>query len=340
MKQAPKELTVRAKDAWHRYWFAPIAPYWIAMCRIFVGYQLFRYVRDREPWNEFSGLGVLPTLPEDLWDPISFVAVLNLPPPSSDVLTVIWWITLAAAVAVTLGAGTRLTSVVAALGGLYLLTLPNCFGKINHGYNVLALMVLVLPFCRMGAALSVDAVLRKLRGRPTPVQASHFNWPVKLIQFSFAFMLFFAGWHKVVVGGPGWVLSDNLRNTLLYQNLLVRSETPASDLVMQVANTPVLWKAAAAAALLGELSFILIMFTRRWWARAALVGVGAGFLIGLDVFMGLPNPTLLWLLPVFVNWNWIAERLPLRTLRETDVGDEPPPSRETPVGQPPGLGHM
>lgn len=61
------------------------------------------------------------------------------------------------------------------------------------------------------------------------------------------------------------------------------------------------------------------------------------FLLGLDVFMSLPNPTLLWLLPVFVNWNWIAQRLPFPTLDETGMGEESSEHRGTAVQQAAGV---
>jgi vitamin K-dependent gamma-carboxylase-like protein len=302
------KLAERVRQSWSRYWFTPTAPFWLAACRILVGSQLFVHLRARDPRDPLSALGVIPGLPHELWEPVSFVRWLGLAPPTETTLTTVWTLTVIAAVAMTIGLGTRAASILAAAGGLYLLTLPQCFGKINHGYNVLAMMLLVLPFARAGAALSVDSVIRRARGEMPPKLSPDFNWPVKVIQFSFAFMLFFAGWSKVTTGGLSWVFSDNLRNTLEYQNFVVHEEVPTAGIVYPIVHNPWLWKAVAAGVVLGELSFIAIMFVRRWWQRLALLGVAAGFIVGLAVLMRLPNPTLLWLLPVFVDWNWAAEK--------------------------------
>lgn len=300
-------------EAWTRYWFKPIPPFWLAACRVTVGLQLYAYLRVREPEDFSSSLGVLPALPDYLWQPVSFVGLLGLGPPSEGTLSIVWSVTLVATVATIIGLATRPASALAAAGGLYLIVLPNCYGKINHGYNALAMMLLVLPFARAGAALSIDSVVRQARGKICPSVSPGFNWPVKLIQFSFAFMLFFAGWNKIVVGGPEWVFSENLRNTLMYQNFVVRGENPTAPVVYSIIHNPWLWKTVAAGVVLGEIAFVAIMFLRRWWQRVALLAVAAAFLLGLWVAMQLPNPTLLGLLPVFVDWNWVVQRLmPLR----------------------------
>lgn len=324
-RYSAKLVAKRVRRSWARYWFTPTAPFWLAACRILVGLQLYVYLRARDPRNPLSVLGVVPGLPHELWEPVSFVGWLGLAPPTERSLTIVWTLTMIAAVAMTIGLGARAASIVAAGGGLYLLTLPQCFGKINHGYNVLAMMLLVLPFARAGAALSVDSVIRRARGEPRPTLSSDFNWPVKLIQFSFAFMLFFAGWSKLTTGGLGWVFSENLRNTLEYQNFVVREELPPAGILDPIIHNPWLWMTVAAGVVLGEICFIAIMFVRQWWQRLALLGVAAGFIVGLAVLMRLGNPTLLWLLPVFVNWNWAAEkarwfvRRPLRPPREVTV---------------------
>jgi hypothetical protein len=305
----------RLHASWTRYWFTPTAPYWLAACRLIVGLSLCAYLWHKDPWDPLSALGVLPTLPAELWHPVSFVGLLGLGPPTQAALTIIWAATLTGAVAMTLGLATRFASIIAALGGLYLIALPNCFGKINHGFNVLGMMLLVLPFARAGAALSVDSVVRRARRMAVPELSSDFNWPVKLIQFSFAFMLLFAGWNKLVVGGLDWVFSDSLRNILVFQNFVVRGGRPTAGVVYPVIQHPWLWTAVAGGVVASELGFVAIMFVRRSWQRAALLAVGFGFVVSLGVVMQLPNPVLLALLLVFVNWNWVVERANLELQR-------------------------
>lgn len=47
-------------EAWTRYWFKPIPPFWLAACRVIVGLQLYAYLRVREPEDFSSSLVYFP----------------------------------------------------------------------------------------------------------------------------------------------------------------------------------------------------------------------------------------------------------------------------------------
>jgi hypothetical protein len=180
--------------------------------------------------------------------------------------------------------------------------------------NVVAMTLLILPFAPAGASLSVDAVLRARRqrrdghaGSPGPPSGAY-NWPVKLLQFSFALMLFFAGWNKIRRGGLEWITTDHLRTTLLHHNLALR-DGYVSPFVGPVVENPALWHVVAAAVVVTETAFVLIMFARRWWLRGLLLAGGAGFVLGLLLFMGFWNPELFLLIALFPHWNRILGRL-------------------------------
>ena len=121
-------------------------------------------------------------------------------------------------------------------------------------------------------------------------------------------MLLFAGWNKLSVGGADWVFSDSLRNILVFQNFVVQSDGSTAGVLNPIIENPWLWKSIAGAVIVSELCFIAIMFVPRGWQRMALLAVGVGFILSLDVAMQLPNPVLLSLLLVFVDWNWVVER--------------------------------
>lgn len=195
--------------------------------------------------------------------------------------------------------------------------MTNSWGKVNHGYHVLGLALIILMFSRSGDAWSLDALIQRfvpqLRRRP-PERSWQYAWPVTAMQIAFALMFFFAGWNKLMTSGLAWAFSENMRNTLVYQNLLVRDWVNATWVVRAAVDIdqPWVWQLLGAGALFSELLFIAVVFVRNSpWTRRALLLLGVSLVVGLDQLMQLPNPVLLAMLLLFVDWNGAQLRVSL-----------------------------
>ena len=213
---------------WNAFWFAEVQPFALGVCRLLVCASGFAFLLSEPIWDPTSQLAVLPDLPADLWQPFPLAESLGLQPPTRAAVVGAYWATLLALCLATIGAWTRPACVVAAAGTLYLVALRSCWGKIFHDYHVLSVMLVLLALAPCGAALSVHAWRRKRAGQAPPQPSWQYGWPVKLLGFSYALMMFWAGYNKLAVSGMDWILSDNMRNMLLVQNLCETSSPPPS----------------------------------------------------------------------------------------------------------------
>ena len=295
-------MLAKLGTAWDRFWFAPEAPYALAVCRITACAALLSFLLAEPAWLATSQLGVLGGLPQEFWLPIPALQFLHIGPPSYASVYLTFGITLAAVILLALGLFSRVSSIVCAAGAFYLLSVRNSWGKIYHDYHVLMVILIVLAVSAAGDALSLDSILRRRSGKPTPNANGAYRWPVKLIQLSYALMLFFAAYNKLAEGdGIEWMFSENLRNTLLVQNYVLE---PAPTLLGPwVARHRVLWTAGAVMAVTGQLTAIGLVFIRQRWIRLAIFLLLAGFLIGRTFMMGMPEPIFAILALVFVQWK-------------------------------------
>lgn len=314
---------------WNRFWFRPAEPYALAVGRMVIAYAVLMFLLGSRwagtPVPNWSALGSLnfksryATYAENdvsLYFPVSYLELLGVPPPTQTALTLAFAAAFFGAWMLAFGLASRTAASVTAVSMLYLLAMVNSWGKVNHGYHVLGLVLVVLAFSRCGDAWSLDSLLRrrspKLRAVSIAEQAWEYRWPITAMQMSWALMFFFAGWNKLMTSGLEWAFSENMRNTLVYQNYLVRDwETASWPVRMAVEiDHSWLWYALGTGALATELFFVGIVFVWRWkWVRRAFLLAGGGLVLGLDVLMQLPNPSLLVLLILFVDWNGIRSRL-------------------------------
>jgi uncharacterized membrane protein YphA (DoxX/SURF4 family) len=304
--------SARMLSLWNRFWFAPVAPYALAVCRLSACAALLSFLLAEPAWVATSQLGVLGDLPHEFWLPIPALEIMGIGPPSAASIAAAFGLTLSAVTLLALGLFTRVSSVVCAAGAFYLLAARNSWGKIYHDYHVLVVILLVLAVSACGDALSLDRYRQNHSGKPAPKPSWKYRWPVKLIQLSFALMFAFAAYNKLAEGdGLEWVFSENMRNTLLVQNF-VNERTPTL-LGPLVARHRVLWTMGAAGIMLAQAMVIGLVFIRQRFVRAALFLLLGGFIAGRTLLMGMPEPIFAILALVFVDWNAIVARWPRRS---------------------------
>jgi hypothetical protein len=149
------------------------------------------------------------------WTPIYLFQVLGLGPIPLPTAQLVQTVTVVALAAGAVGLGSRLACAIGALGFLYWSGLGYSFGKPHHDKIALAFAVSALPFARVGAAVSIDALLRRWwrRGRaPVTTVAA---MPIRLTQFSLAVGYCGAGSAKLLLGGPQWFNGYTLQGIML-----------------------------------------------------------------------------------------------------------------------------
>lgn len=240
-----RQLLERATAAWDRFFFTPVSTSTVALVRIAFGVVLLGWTLSVGPdvRTFFSGQGLLAAPPSRRWT-VGLLHVL----PSDTVVVGLWVVLLVAALAMIVGLGSRVASVVAFVA-LLSFQRRNPW-VLNSGDLLLRHLAFFLMFAPTGAALSLD---RWLRHREAfwdhPSRAA---WPLRLIQLQLAIGYFFAVWAKVqgstwnqgTAVGYAWQIGDIVRfplpEVLIDSVILVNLATWAT-LALELALATAVW---------------------------------------------------------------------------------------------------
>jgi hypothetical protein len=277
----------------------------LAVCRVlFFAWLLLRIAPDAASADWAS-------VDAAFWLPTHLFVALQLEPASPAALRVAdvaWTASLALA---CLGLWTRASTCAALLLGVYVLGLPQCFGKVDHWSGLLVLVLLVLALARCGDALSLDAWLarRDARGRVRPggpseersierssMRAPHggvgscsgeYRWPIQLVRLTMVLVFFAAGVAKLRFGGRAWFDPTNMAAILVQPHYALDRSLPALGLTLAgmkgvcafLAAATVAAETAAPLALVGGTAAAVIVGTLflMQLGNAVLLGVHASF---------------------------------------------------------------
>src|SRR5262249_50309019 len=109
----------------------------LAICRIVV-YACALYYYGAADYSQWR------SVPHVFWKPIFLFQALHVGPQSVAAVVVVQWVWRASLVLSCVGLFARVAMPVAGLAGLYLLALPNNYGRIMHGSAALAVALLIL----------------------------------------------------------------------------------------------------------------------------------------------------------------------------------------------------
>ena len=242
----------------------------------------------------------------------SLPAELQFPPPGVGFIlayvpineTVAWYASVAlviACVASILGLFTR-TSIIISIGlSLYVLGLPQVFGKINHYHHLIWFMA-ILAVSPCADVLSLDAIFKSWKNAdrgvidpPGPSQI--YALPLRFVWLLMGVIYFSAGFWKAWTGGYRWAWSDNPRNLMYNKWTELSGWTP----LFRIDHYPLLYKLSALATLAFELSFIVLIFfaTVRWLAPLG----GLAFHNMTNLFMRISFWNLQGCYVTFVDWK-------------------------------------
>jgi hypothetical protein len=282
---------------WQRFWFTPASPHALAVARIVFALHGLWLLWSRD----FAGVAALPP---DFFTAVSPQVVrrygLLLGRPETEA-----WLQGVAAVALIAAAAgwaPRLTCLAAAILLYHLAPYESVLWAPTPYFR--GLDVTVLGLVIVGVSRSAEAwVVGRTIAAPSP--SWEYRWPVALLQLFVALTYFFSGYSKLWYEGLDWASAENIRNHLLaftQDDFLVVYRSLGTWL----ADQPVLCALIGAGTLLLELTFPLAVFvpsTRRVYVPAALVFHGGVVFAMNVVWLNWPQ------LAVFVNWDWVRQRV-------------------------------
>lgn len=242
------------------------------------------------------------------YPPLGLGGIVAVLPINEPVVVMAAGLFVVAGTCALVGLYTRPAAIVTTLLGLYVLGIPQFYGKVNH-YHHLLWFAAILAVSRCGDAVSVDAMRRAWRvadrgqifERPSPALA--YALPLRFVWLLMGLIYFFPGFWKFVVSGPAWALSDNVRD-MLYAKWLDFGGWQAP---FAIDSYPMLYRAAGLGTLAFELLFIvLILFPR---TRPVAAVTGFFFHTTTFLFMRINFLTLQMLYVSFINWDGLARRV-------------------------------
>jgi predicted DCC family thiol-disulfide oxidoreductase YuxK len=215
-----------------------------------------------------------------------------------------------------IGLFTRTSALLAMVLALYVLGVPNFYGKVNHSSHQLIWFAAILAASRCGDALSCDAAIAAWRraGRGVidpPAPSTLYALPLRLVWLLMGLIYFFPGFWKLWNVGIDWALTDNLKLYLYRRWVLLDGWTPS----FRIDRYPALYQLGGLGTMLFEVSFLfLILFPR---LRLAAAFGGLAFHNILDRLMRIPFRPLQRCYVAFFDWDAI-----LRFLGRRMFGDE------------------
>lgn len=191
----------RLREAWERFFFAPLSSTPIAVFRILYGACVTAtLILLHSEWLDWLGVHSWITLSTmTAVEPGVRLNLFKVMPQNDTWIAAFFWIFLGFAVLLTIGLWTRLSSVIVFV---CLASMQQRNLYILHGGDVfLRVSGFFLIFAPAGAALSVDRLIRVHRKREGAEIASRAPWAQRMIQFELA-LLYFCSFLWKIQGAP------------------------------------------------------------------------------------------------------------------------------------------
>ncbi len=222
--------------------------------------------------------------------------------------SVLYWMAIVALFAALLGVFPRVACAVAGMLLYHLAPLESIIWTPSPGIRGLTITVpslVLLSLSRCGDSL---ALRPHRRSDHVPDLSADYSWQLRLIQLLVCQMYLFSAIAKLETSGLAWISAENMRHWFLYL-----SQVPDTAVFTRpgawVASVPALNMIAAAGTIIFEASFVTVMFSRT--ARRVLVPAAFAFHLGIVFTLNLTLPAMPLLL-VFVNWDWLRDRIAVR----------------------------
>jgi hypothetical protein len=186
-----------------------------------------------------------------------------------------------------LGLFTRPMAAIAAVLSIFVLGVPQLYFKVLHGLQVPVLTALILAVSPAGDAVSVDALLRRVRGIAAPGLSIAYSLPVRFAWLLVGTSYLFPGFWKLWLAGDLWVDGTRMRSSLFEK----WAQLPDYEPLFRPDNWPWFLIAGGTATLVFELGFLPATLFRTSRIVAGLTA--AAFHIGVGITMTI------WFDPVY-----------------------------------------
>jgi len=305
-------MTVRALvDRWNAYWFPRTSTVPLAAARILaVAAQLFWFMHDLS-----YHLELVERNPGFVSPQLIIRAIAALTPENTvftpSGLTLIYTLTRIAGALALVGLGTRLALFCFAAGTTFFIAHGYSYGDVHHTEAIFVMFLFALAFAPSGASWSVDAVLRRRRGKTASSASSDLAiWPLKFVHLMLSLTYFSTGISKLIRGGLQWMNGYTLQG-YTFADALTRN-IPLGLWLAQQHELAIVLSIGTVFFELFYFVSMLVPWTAPFWFLGAIA-----FHFGLYLTAGHPffqHITLNFILLLFLTppwWRaWLGQFLP------------------------------
>ena len=265
----------------------------LGLMRIFSSLFILFFLIPGEGISHFAWLS---TMPADFFSPPPGpMMILDQFPPLA-VFQTIHTILLVSLIAMLVGYRTKWASILTGVSILMLHGLIFSVGKINHEI-LIAVVPAAMAFSNWGGRFSIDSIRKERVGNEPE------SWPLLLIAILIGFMMFTAGFPKIL---GGW-LDPSTQATyghLLNQFFVKERQDLLAEFFVQYDNV-FLWEFLDWATILFEVGFLLSVYKLKWFRMFLCFAVLFHFstMMSLNIAF-LPN---FLAYALFLNWDRIYQ---------------------------------
>lgn len=284
------------KERYHRWIFDSfsVSPEGMGLYRIFVAVFILGFILPDIEMYEFLG-----TVPNELFSPPPGPMWFFEGFPSESVFLLLHSLLIVSLVCLLVGFRTKWASI---LAGVLLLAIKGFFysiGKINHDL-LLSVLPIVMSFSGWGKAYSIDGWLHRGDKEFQRVE----GWPLSLLALFLGFMMFTAGFPKLL---GGWLELDT-QATLghFFKQFFVKGRQDLLATYIINIDNRIIWELLDYATVLFEMGFLVAIIH----PRSTRLFVSFAVLFHFSIMMTL-NISFLPNFPAyaaFLNWSAINDR--------------------------------
>ncbi|MBL8012302.1 MAG: HTTM domain-containing protein, partial [Candidatus Omnitrophica bacterium] len=286
----------------HSFFQEKDSAYNLAVFRIvFFLFVLLRYDKEKILW--FS------QLPKELmFPPLGMKTFLSIVPVNAQMAGPMYDLFAVSCIFAMVGLWPRISCWLAAILGIYVLGIPQFFGKTDH-YHHLIWFMMILGTSPCADVLSVPAFIKSLRQQSqiSPERSRQYAIPLRLIWILMGIIYYFPGFWKFAKSQWHWFLSNNLQYQMYAKWFELSGWTP----VFRIDQHPWLCQLVGGATIIFELLFIVVILipSIRWLAVVS----GLLFHNLTNAFMGILFLPLQICYVSFIDWErvfgWLKSRI-------------------------------
>ncbi len=282
--------SINKNSAFNRWIFESytVTPEGLGYLRIFTSLFLLFFLIPGQGVEHFQFLS---SLPNDFYAPPPGPMMLFDGFPGLVFFQLIQTLTILAILLMLIGYRTRWASLLTGISILILQGFIFSIGKIDHEI-LIALVPIILSFSNWGAAFSIDSIRK---GSDRNVE----SWPLTLLALFIGFMMFTAGFPKIL---GGWldIQTQAAQSHLLNQYYVRERQDLLAGFAVHL-NTPLIWELLDWGTVLFEIGFLVSIIRASWFRAFICIAVLFHFSTMMTMNIAfLPN---FLAYAVFLDWN-------------------------------------